>query len=62
MKKISSVSVEVSEFSKKKEEHTTINVPWKERFRILFFGKLHIRVQILPIFTIGKMVVKNETD
>lgn len=48
IRKVSSVSVQISKFSEKVEESTTINVPWKERFRILLFGKLHIRIQKLP--------------
>lgn len=64
IRKVSSVSVQISKFSEKVEESTTINVPWKERFRILLFGKLHIRIQKLPMmtFTVKKMKVVNPDE
>lgn len=62
IRKVSGVSVQISKFSEKVEESTTINVPWKERFRILLFGKLHIRIQKLPMMTFTSKNVKIVKD
>ena len=45
MKKVSVISVEVSFLDGSTEQKTMLTVPWKERFRILFSGKLLIKVR-----------------
>lgn len=52
MKKTSHILVQISRYSTKDEENITIRVPWKERFRTLFFGRLHIKVQRVPMLSI----------
>lgn len=66
IRKVSSVTVEISQYSEKTEHDVTLTVPWKERFRILFFGKLHIKVWKTPMMTfsakVKKVVNTNEAD
>lgn len=62
VRKVSNLSVQISKFSKRDTEDTTISVPWKERFRILLFGKLHIRVRKVPMMTFTSKNVKIVKD
>jgi len=62
VRKISNLSVQISKFSKYDAEGAIISVPWKERFRILLFGKLHIRVQKVPMMTFTSKNVKIVKD
>lgn len=56
VRKISNLSVQISKYDT--EGAIIISVPWKERLRILLFGKLHIRVQKVPMMTFTSKNVK----